>query len=143
MGRLCELPRPAKAGIIGSLAWLRSAIRKLPSDEAVPLGTPGYNKYPTQKAHWLGWLDTLDGRRSPPSAGKPERTAHSVYNHIKEPKMLLWLVTAAEVDAALVMRASIAAGSAISLLSRSAAIRRIIPWATVSASIIRREKAAD
>lgn len=40
-----------------SVEWLIRAIDTLPSDNPVPLRTPGYNKYTTQKAHWLGWLD--------------------------------------------------------------------------------------
>jgi hypothetical protein len=36
-----------------SIVWLASAIRKLPSDEAVQYGTQGYNKYTTQKDHWV------------------------------------------------------------------------------------------
>ena len=32
------------------------AIEQLAPDNVVPKGTPGYNNYTTQRAHWLGWL---------------------------------------------------------------------------------------
>jgi hypothetical protein len=51
----------SSADQIGSIASFTRAIVALPSDQPVPLGTPGYNRYTTQKAHWLGWLSPSAG----------------------------------------------------------------------------------
>ena len=87
---------------VGSIEWLIEAIRALPFDAPVPHGTPGYNQYTTQKAHWLGWLDLAAGTGSYPRSAGAGRDAKYVYNHIIEPKLLLWLVTSAGVNAELV-----------------------------------------
>jgi hypothetical protein len=79
-------------------------IRNLTSDPPIEGRQPGYNIYKTQKDHWLGWLGgTADTgaayqRKTPPNHG-----ARFVYNHIVEPKMLLWLIEAAGVKPGLVV----------------------------------------
>jgi hypothetical protein len=123
----------------GGIEWLIGAIRSLPSDEPVADGHPGYNRYRTQKEHWLGWLDVDAGTGTYPRRSGPGRDAHYVYNHIVEPKMLLWLIAAAGVRAELVEAARQAAEGATSLAGQSAAIRREVPWPVVAAALLARE----
>lgn len=126
---------------VGSIEWFIEVIRQLPSDEPVPLGTPGYNRYTTQKAHWLGWLDPAACTGTYPRSVAPGRDARYVYNHIIEPKLLLWLTEAAGVDARLVLRAKDAAASANSMPGKSAAIRKLIPWQLVCGALVSRSQA--
>lgn len=81
-----------------SIEWFTQAIKGLPGDDPVPRGTPGYNKYPTQKDHWLGWLDPTAGTGTYPRQAGASRDARDVYNRIVEPKLLIWLISAAAVD---------------------------------------------
>lgn len=120
-----------------SVQWLSEAIQRLPADAAVSKGTPGYNNYTTQKDHWLGWLNPNSGTGTYPRADAPSRNARYVYNHIMEPKMLLWLVSAAQVESSKVQLASQAAGSATSMAGAAAAIRKAIPWPVVAAALER------
>ena len=105
------------------------AIRRLPSDRPVANRQPGYNRYNTQKEHWLGWLGA-----NPPGVGTyarkagKNRDAKYIYNHIKEPKMLLWLATAARVKPELLRAAQRASSS-------TASIRKHVPWSEVSAAL--------
>lgn len=117
---------------VGNIEWFIQAIRALPSDEPVAPGTPGYNRYTTQKAHWLGWLDPSAGTGTYPRSAAPGRDAKYVYNHIVEPKLLLWLISAAGVDAELVQVARERASAAVKMPSKAAAIRRVVPWAVLS-----------
>jgi hypothetical protein len=121
---------------VGTIEWFIAAIRQLPSDKPVPLGTPGYNRYTTQKAHWLGWLDPAAGTGTYSRSAAPGRDAKYVYNHIIESKLLLWLTAAAGVDTELVLRATEAAASANSMPAKSAAIRKLIPWDVVCEALI-------
>ena len=116
-----------------SVEWLIQVIRRLPSDERVPGGTPGYNKYSTQKDHWLGWLDPGAGTGTYPRRSGNNRGARHVYNHIRESKMLLWLISAAGVRGELVDAAKAAAESVASFPAKAAAIRKHVPWSEVAA----------
>lgn len=120
---------------VETIEWLASAIRGLPSDDPVPVKTTGYNNYRTQKAHWLGWLEPHSGTGTYARVHNPGRTARDVYNRIVEPKMLLWLVSAAGVQHELVAEARQAAEAVSPLASKSAAIRRFVPWEVVVESI--------
>jgi len=121
-----------------SVEWLTKAIDALPSDIPVPLRTPGYNKYTTQKAHWLGWLNPAAKTGSYPRTSGNERGARNVYNRIVEPKMLLWLIAAAGVRKELVDSAQAAAASDAPMPTRAAAIRKHVPWAEVEAALSKR-----
>lgn len=106
---------------------LSDLIDRLSADDSVPVGTPGYNRYASQKAHWLGWLRfSRDGTflRNP---GQPD-LARTVYNRIGEPKMLSYLVNAAGVDALTVQAAVEASDKAHSRASACAAFRLVCPW---------------
>lgn len=122
-----------------SVQWLSQAIQRLPADTAVSKGTPGYNNYTSQKDHWLGWLNPSSGTGTYPRADACNRNARYVYNHIMEPKMLLWLATAAQVESSKVQAAAQAASSAASMAGASAAIRKIVPWPVVAAALKRSE----
>ena len=127
---------------IGSIPWFICAIAALPSDEPVPLGTPGYNKYTTQKAHWLGWLNPSAKTGTYARKDVPGRDAKYVYNHIVEPKLLLWLIAASGLSQSIVEAAREAAASASSMAGQSAAIRRVAPWATLCEQLSRKQSAA-
>ena len=120
-----------------SIAWLATAIRRLPSDDPVALGTPGYNRYVTQRDHWLGWLDPRSGTGTYPRADRPERDARDVYNRIVEPRMLLWLADAAGVPQTRLDAAKEAAREKTKLASQSAAIRSHIPWEIMAEQLSR------
>ena len=118
-----------------SIKWLSEAIATLPSDDSVPKGTQGYNAYRTQKEHWLGWLNPSAGKGTYPRQDDSNRDARDVYNRIVEPKMLIWLATAAQVDSSLLSAAISSASATEKLPSKSAAIRKHIPWPGVEADI--------
>jgi len=111
-----------------SVEWLAAAISRLPSDDPVPQGTPGYNTYTTQKDHWLGWLNPGAGTGTYPRAGGTDRDARDVYNRIAEPKLLLWVAEAAEVSSSQIAAARSEAESKAKLNSKAAAIRKHVPW---------------
>jgi len=117
-----------------SIGWLIRIIRQLPSDERVPDRTPGYNNYNTQKDHWLGWLDPTAGTGTYPRKTGKDRDARYVYNHIVEPKMLLWLISAAGVRPDSLDAAKQSARSATSMASKAKAIRSHVPWPVVAAA---------
>lgn len=120
-----------------SVDWLISVIRKLPADEPVRRGTLGYNAYTTQKYHWLGWLDPAAGTGTYSRKSAPGSGARSVYNRIVEPKLLIWLISAANVPVDLVHRATSEAESAPTLAGKSAAIRRHVPWEAIAEALKR------
>ncbi len=124
-----------------SIEWFIQAIRDLPSDNPIANRMPGYNNYSTQKDHWLGWLDPNSGTGTYPRASRQDRDARYVYNHIMEPKMLLWLVLAARVSPDLIQEAVLATEGASSLASKSAAVRKSIPWPVVSAALTAHDSA--
>ena len=91
--------------------------------------------YKSQKEHWLGWLSEYDG---PGFYGRKtgSRSAEYAYNHIVCPPMVLWLSEASGVDKSLVIAAKRAAlKAAASLPSKSAAIRKVVPWAIIEAAL--------
>jgi len=122
-----------------SIEWFIHVIRRLPSDDPVAKGHPGYNRYTTQKAHWLGWLDPNSGTGTYPRKDEAGRDASFVYNHIVEPQMLLWLVRAAGIKEELVQAAMQAADSVPAMSSKSAAIRKLIPWPEVASALAKFE----
>jgi len=91
--------------------------------------------YSSQKEHWLGWLGGYEG---PGFYNRKDwdRTAEYAYNHIVCPPMVLWLGEASGVPAAKVRAAKRAALAAKpSLSSKAAAIRRVIPWASIEVAL--------
>ena len=110
-----------------SVEKLINVIKKLPADKEVPSGTQGYSRYHTQKAHWLGWLSKKPGAKYY-RQDAPNRGAKFVYNHIMEPKMLLWLITASGVDNKLIANAQKDSDNARTMASSCAAIRKVVSW---------------
>ena len=91
--------------------------------------------YKSQKEHWLGWLSEYDG---PGFYGRKtaSRSAEYAYNHIVCPPMVLWLGEASGVDKPLVAAAKRAALKApASLPSKSAAIRKVVPWMIIEVAL--------
>lgn len=129
----------AEVELPASVVWFVEAIQRLPSDEPVAKGTQGYNNYQTQKDHWLGWLDPRLSRGTYPRKNVATSEASEIYNRIVEPKMLLWLIPAAGVSADLVAAMNQAASEHTRLASKSAAIRRIVPWEVLEAALLARE----
>jgi hypothetical protein len=115
-----------------SIRQFISAIRRLPADK--PVSDPR-KWYTTQKEHWLRWL--RDYHRSGAYGRKTgkNRDAQYAYNHIVEPKMLLWLVAAARVNPDLVHAASRASNRAATMPGKSASIRKHVPWSEVAAAL--------
>jgi len=120
-----------------SVESLAKIIEKLPSDKEVLTGTQGYNRYRTQKAHWLGWLDSKSTTGTYQRKDAPERDSKYVYNHIMEPKMLLWLISASGVQPELVERAKEEASAKKSMASSCAAIRKVVPWQALEQTLFR------
>lgn len=121
-----------------SVEWLARAIGRLPSDNPIAAPQQGYNKYKTQKAHWLGWLDTNSTTGTFPRKSGDAGGARHVYNLIGEPKMLLWLASTAGVQANLLRAAKNAADGVTNLRSKCGAIRKHIPWSEVESALSRR-----
>lgn len=111
-----------------TIAEFIHVIEKLPSDE--PRVRPGV-WYTTQKQHWLGWLGEYDGPGAYGRLPGRHRDAKFAYNHIVCPEALLWLVEAAGVRPELVQAAWSAYEAGTSLMQKSGAIRRHVPWAEV------------
>ena len=118
-----------------SIAWLIESIRNLPADDEVAKGTQGYNVHRTQKEHWLGWLDPSARTGSYPRQDDGKRDARDVYNRIVEPKMLIWIATAARVDPTLLHAATCAADIAEKMPSKAAAVRKHISWAVLEMAL--------
>jgi hypothetical protein len=115
-----------------SIRSLLSAIRALRADR--PIDTPG-KWYRTQKQHWIGWLSEYAGPGFYGRQAGVKRDAKFAYNHIVEPKMLLYLSTAAGVDRRLLIAAKRTSARSSTLMQKSAAIRCVIPWETVAAAL--------
>ena len=121
-----------------SIQWLIEVIETLPSDEPQELGTPGYNRYTTQKAHWLGWLNPNEYTGSFERRGAEHRDAAFVYNHIIEVKMLLWLVKESGLDEDVQAAVRAAAAEGKTLAGKSAAVRRVVPWPMMEEALRKR-----
>ena len=90
--------------------------------------------YSSQKEHWLGWLAEYDGPGAYSRKNTRKRDAQFVYNHIVNPKMLIWLAEAAGVPKQQLQRAYMAALSAgTRMQAMSSAIRHVIPFSAIQA----------
>lgn len=121
-----------------SVEWLAQAIGRLPSDIPISARQQGYNNYKTQKEHWLGWLDSASTTGTFPRKSGDAGGARRVYNLIGEPKMLLWLASAAGVQADLRRAARDASDQIKNLRSKCKAIRKHIPWSEIQTALERR-----
>ena len=94
----------------------------------------------TQKEHWLGWLGAYNG---PGAYGRQKweknAPAEQIYNRAVNPAMVLWLGEAAGVPEATVKKAASAALKAgETLMSKAAAIRKVIPWSLIEERLLAR-----
>lgn len=119
------------AGKTISIKQLRDAIKKLPSDE--PREVLGV-WYKTQKEHWLGWLGGYDG---PGAYGRKNwnRDARFAYNHVVCPELLLYLIRAIPLPQELIEAAEAAYQQGTSLMQKSGAIRKIVPWEVIEQAL--------
>jgi deoxyribodipyrimidine photolyase-like uncharacterized protein len=104
------------------------AIEKLKEDE---LRENSRVWYLSQKEHWLGWLSQYD---TPGGYGRipgQNRDAKYAYNHIVCSQMLLYLIKAIPVRQALIDAAEEACKDKPSLMAKSGAIRKIVPWSEI------------
>src|SRR5712692_5349991 len=108
------------------------AIRRLPSDKPV---LDRRKWYRTQREHWLGWLADYHGPGAYGRVTGKKRDAQYAYNHIVEPKMLLWLIAAVGVKPVLVRTARLASGRVSTLPGKSASIRKHVPWSVVATAL--------
>ena len=110
-----------------SVEQLIAAIERLKADAPYPR-RGGW--VADSKEQWLGWLSQYD------TPGYYERKgtgydARFSYNHVQNHQMLIWLVSAAGLDAPTVSRAAAAAEQGKTMAQRAAAVRKLVPWSKV------------
>ena len=114
-----------------SIQQFIEVISTLPEDK--PHGNPRV-WYRTQKEHWLGWLRDYSG----PGAydrKNSDRDAKYVYNHIANPGMLLWLITAAGVSSELMLTMGQALAATPDARTHVGIIRKHVPWSVVASKL--------
>jgi hypothetical protein len=106
-----------------------SAIQSLPDDQEVY----DPNKwYLTQKEHWLGWLGQYHTTGAYGRQTGVNRDARYAYNHIVEPKLLLYLIKAIPLEDTLIAAAEHACEtSGKTMMAQSGAIRKVVPWSFI------------
>ncbi|WP_349630174.1 very short patch repair endonuclease [Bradyrhizobium manausense] len=88
--------------------------------------------YSSQRQHWLGWLTEYKGPGAYDRKEPGGRDAEFVYNHIVNPKMLIWLAEAVGAPRGRLLRAKKAALSAgPRMQAMSAAIRGEFPYSYI------------
>lgn len=134
----------------GLARCIRTLKPHLPISDRFEIEMPGGSSeqkrawYSSQRQHWLGWLAEYNG---PGAYGRKTlvgRDAEFIYNHIVNPKMLIWLMEAAGAPKARLLRARKAALSAgTRMQAMSAAIRREFPFSEVEALLkaVRKDRA--
>lgn len=90
--------------------------------------------YFTQHEHWLGWLREQDG---PGYYDRKtwNRSAEFVYNHINNPKMLIYLAEAAGVRKSIIRKAIRSALACRTMAAMTGAIRVLLPWSVVERAL--------
>jgi hypothetical protein len=91
--------------------------------------------YMIEHHQWLRWLEAYDG---PGGCGRSHwlRAAEFVYNHIRNPGILMYVAEAVDIDRELLDAAADAASASCSMGSRSSAIRRIVPWRMIECALM-------
>jgi hypothetical protein len=115
-----------------SIRTLIRAINKLPPDK--PIDRPGI-WYQTQHQHWIGWLSEYHG---PGRYGRQtgiKRDAKFAYNHIVNPQMLLWLISASGVNRTLVSAATRAGAHGTTRMQKAKIIRAVVPWEFIAKAL--------
>lgn len=93
--------------------------------------------YESQKEHWIGWLFHYNSPGAYARKVTQGRDAKFVYNHVVCPDMLTYLADASGVAPGLVRQAKRIAASRGAESARAGAIRSIIPWEIVQATLIK------
>lgn len=120
-----------------SIRKLILAIKKLPED--APRDRKGV-WYRTQKEHWLGWLSEYHGPGAYGRIGRG-KDARFAYNHIVEVDMLLWIIKAAGMKPERVKAAQHAAKNGKTLMAKSGAVRKQVPWDDLAQALWRKPRA--
>lgn len=115
-----------------TIAELLFAIGRLPEDRR----RRGPVWYQSQKEHWMGWLFHYNSPGAYARKVTQGRDARFVYNHVVCPGLLTYLADAAGVSRTRVREAKRIAASGGTEMSRAGAIRRIISWEMVQASLL-------
>jgi hypothetical protein len=112
-----------------SIEEFRKAIQRLPEDKYFE--DPRI-RYHTQKEYWLGWLGKYHTAGPYGRKTGVERDAKFAYNHIAEPKMLLYLFQAIPLREELVQAAEKACETGgKTVMAKCGAIRKVVPWAEI------------
>jgi hypothetical protein len=112
--------------------YLRQAIQRLPSDKAVVDPRKWYRVVSDTEAALARWLEEYNTAGAYGRIPGQNRDAQFAYNHVVEPRMLRWLISAAGVKLGLVRTARRDAGRVKSMQAASAAIRKVVPWQVVA-----------
>ncbi len=97
-----------------SIKQFIQAIQKLPFDE--------------RREQWIRWLSEYHTPGYYQRLIVKGRNAKFAYNHVANPKMLLWLIQAAGVSKNLVKLAKFDCNKVVDMHQQSAAIRKHVPW---------------
>jgi hypothetical protein len=83
--------------------------------------------YGDTQEQWLGWLEDYGG---PGYYGRTGTgyNARFAYTHVQNHQMLIWLLSAAGLEAPTVTRAAAAAEAAKTMSAKAAAVRKLVPW---------------
>ncbi|MBN8884490.1 MAG: hypothetical protein J0I77_02110 [Rudaea sp.] len=92
--------------------------------------------YESQKEHWIGWLFHYNSPGAYDRKVTRGRDARFVYNHAVCPGLLAYLADASGVARNLVRQAKRIAASPGTEMARAGAIRQVIPWEIVQASLL-------
>lgn len=116
--RSVDVPSASIAQFIAAIDALRADDPYLRRGGDVPFST---------KDQWLGWLEQYDtpGFYNRKGSGYDAKFA---YNHVQNHQMLIWLLSAAGLEAPTVSRAGAAAEQGKTMAQKAAAVRKLVPW---------------
>jgi len=96
--------------------------------------------YLSQKEHWLGWLSEYDTSGAYGRIANQNRDAKFAYNHIVNPQMLMYLIKAIPIRQELIDEAENVAENKTTLMAKSGAIRKVVPWSEIYQALWAEEK---
>lgn len=120
-----------------SIAEFTRVIRQLPAGQ-VRIDKRVW--YRTQKQHWLGWLEEY---HTPGAYGRRidrRRDARYAYNHVVEPKLLLYLIRAVGFPRGVLSAAQRAVQAGGAKQRQSKEIRKSVPWEEMAKAISKRKQ---
>ncbi len=122
-----------------SIEQFIQAIERLSEDK--PIDDPRV-WYRTQKEHWLGWLSEYNGSGAYGRQTGQNRDAHFAYNHVVNPQLLIYLIRAIPLRPELVEEAERACRTDLSMMAKSGAIRKVVPWSEVYQALWENEESS-